>query len=125
MSDAIQPILIKTKDILGQGNQHRRFVFNCFLIGQSGSGKSSLIDAIIKADYQNHQQALQNLGASSSRVDKTEHDIAEEDQNKNPENSLNLKSVINAYVSGNGPNPLRNSMGPSVSARAGNLNNGL
>lgn len=123
MSDAIQPISIKTRDILGQGNQHRRFVFNCFLIGQSGSGKSSLLDAIIKADYQNHQQATQNVVGGAAN--KTDNDIVEDDQNQNLSNNQNLRSVINAYTSGSNQNSLRNSMGPSISARAGNLNNGL
>ena len=35
MIDVVTPIMIKTRDILGQGNQHRRFVFNCFVIGHS------------------------------------------------------------------------------------------
>ena len=64
MKDVIQPVTIKPRDILGLGNQHRRFVFNCFVFGHSQSGKSSLLDAIIKADYQNHQQASQNVGAN-------------------------------------------------------------
>jgi GTPase SAR1 family protein len=33
MKDVVQPIQIKTRDILGQGNQHRRFVFNVFIVG--------------------------------------------------------------------------------------------
>jgi hypothetical protein len=50
MIDVITPIMIKTRDILGQGMQHRRLVFNCFVIGHNQSGKSSLLDAIIKAE---------------------------------------------------------------------------
>ena len=48
MKDVIFPIMIKTRDILGQGNQHRRFIFNCFVIGHSSCGKSSFIDATVK-----------------------------------------------------------------------------
>ena len=51
MKEVITPIKIKTRDVLGQGNQHRRFVFNCFVIGHQSSGKTSLLDAIIKADH--------------------------------------------------------------------------
>ena len=35
MSDVVAPIMKNTRDILGKGNQHRRFVFNCFVIGHS------------------------------------------------------------------------------------------
>jgi len=47
MKQAITPKLIKTKDILGQGNQHMRKVFNCFVIGKAGCGKSTFLDAVI------------------------------------------------------------------------------
>ena len=52
MKEVITPIMIKTRDVLGQGNQHRRFVFNCFVIGHQSSGKTSLLDGIIKANHQ-------------------------------------------------------------------------
>jgi ABC-type ATPase involved in cell division len=49
MKDVIQPIQIRTRDILGKGNQHRRFVFNCFVIGHSGSGKTAFLESTIKS----------------------------------------------------------------------------
>ena len=62
---------------------------------------------------------------SGNAANKADNDVVEDDQNQNMQNNQNLRSVINAYASGSGQNPLRNSMGPSISARAGNLNNGL
>ena len=48
MNNVIQPIMIKTRDIIGQGNQHRRLVFNCFVLGHAQSGKTSFLNAVIK-----------------------------------------------------------------------------
>jgi len=48
MKDVIQPIQIRTRDILGKGNQHRRFVFNCFVIGHSGSGKTAFLESAME-----------------------------------------------------------------------------
>jgi len=61
MKDVVQPIQIKTRDILGQGNQHRRFVFNVFIMGHSQSGKTSLLDAIIKSSSFNDELNIDSL----------------------------------------------------------------
>ena len=47
LNDVISPIMIKTRDILGQGQQHKRLVFNCFVVGHTYSGKSAWLDKII------------------------------------------------------------------------------
>lgn len=47
LNDVIQPIMIKTRDILGLGQQHKRFVFNCFVVGHSQSGKTAWLEHII------------------------------------------------------------------------------
>lgn len=87
MKDVIQPIHIKTRDILGQGNQHRRIVFNVFVIGHSQSGKTSLQDAIIKTISSNDE--LNN-----------ESDALLKMQRSPQENSSGIRSVINAYRPG-------------------------
>lgn len=55
MCDVINPIEFRTRDIIGQGNQRNRFVFNCFIIGHTNSGKSSFLDAIIQNDDPHNQ----------------------------------------------------------------------
>ena len=63
MNDVINPIEIRTRDIIGLGNQRNRFVFNCFIFGHSNSGKSSFLDAIINnGDIQNQSLAGEPSG---------------------------------------------------------------
>jgi hypothetical protein len=47
LKNVIKPIHTRTKDILGQGNQHRRLVYNCFVVGNSQAGKTAFLDSIL------------------------------------------------------------------------------
>jgi hypothetical protein len=67
MKDVIQPIQIRTRDILGKGNQHRRFVFNCFVIGHSGSGKTAFLESAIKSGENNRMKLNPNLNQEDKK----------------------------------------------------------
>ena len=123
MKDVINPIEIRTRDIIGQGNQHRRFVFNCYIIGHSNAGKSAFLDAIISTGNLHNQSLLgdsQNI-EQPNRDDRQPH-------RSNVVRASRFRSVIDAYHPGMdraNQNQLRSSMAASAAARAGNLSDGL
>lgn len=95
MKDVINPIQIRTRDIIGHGNQRRRFVFNCFIIGHSNSGKSAFLDAIVSTGNLHNQ----SLHGDSQAILQPNRD----DRQPNRANSrgpIRFKSVIDAYHPG-------------------------
>lgn len=112
MKSVIKPIMMRPKDIVGQGSQHRRFVFNCFVVGHASSGKSTLLDAIIKCKDSNrsaNRQDQPNKIDVGQGIDKpspvkqaaqmnTSHRTYQnQDVNDKVEPSEEIRSVINVF----------------------------
>ena len=54
LADAIQPIVSRPRDIFGVPSTRK--TFNCLVIGASGSGKSTFMDAFIQANNSNEER---------------------------------------------------------------------
>ena len=99
--------MIRTRDILGQGHQHKRVVFNCFVIGSNGVGKSAFLDAIInKSDIENNDIQL----AARKQIDFVQRIDDQNFKSRQLENPIapKRKSVIQVYRKGVNRGGLRN-----------------